>query len=189
VWYQGEADVLKKKGAEYFNKQKTLIEGWREFWGTDMPFYFVQIAPWSAYEVGELPLLWHSQSKSLTIPLTGMAVITDLIDNIKDYKKNIVYSGPLLEKITLEGKKARVHFAHAKGLKSSDNKPINEFKIAGIDGKFVDAIAKIEGETIVLSAKGITPLSVQFGWHKVTNPNLVNGENLRASPFQSQITE
>ena len=63
---------------------KALIEGWRQVWGYDFPFYFVQIAPWSGYKPGNLPPLWEAQAASLKIPGTGMAVTTDLVDNIKD---------------------------------------------------------------------------------------------------------
>ncbi|WDE95762.1 sialate O-acetylesterase [Lentisphaera profundi] len=207
IWYQGEANVIKKDGEKYFGMMKSLIEGWRQFWGSDMPFYFVQIAPWSVYEAGELPSLWQAQLKTLKLPATGMVVVTDLVDNINDIhpkkkyevgnrlalwalaktygKKDLFYSGPLMEKVVFQGKNARVHFKYADGLKSSDGKELKEFKIAGADGIYINAKAKIYGETVVLSANGLTPVSVQFGWHKIAKPNLVNKANLPASPFQS----
>ena len=209
IWYQGETNVLNKNGLTYFDKMKDLIEGWRTVWGHELPFYFVQIAPWSGrYEDGQLPSLWEAQVASLKIPNTGMAVTTDLVDNIDDIhprnkldvgerlarwalaktygKKDIVFSGPLFKSSKVDGKKIVIEFAHADGLKSRDDKPLNEFKIAGADGQFVDAIATIKGSTVVVSADSIPePKHVQFGWHKVANPNLVNGAGLPASPFQT----
>jgi sialate O-acetylesterase len=209
IWYQGETNVFHKNGLKYYDKMKALIEGWRKTWGEKMPFYFVQIAPWSGYPKGELPALWEAQVASLKIPYTGMAVTTDLVDNIKDIhprnkvdvgnrlalwalaktygKKDIVYSGPLYKSMKSDGNKIRLSFAHVGGgLKSRDGKPLTEFQIAGKDGKFVPAEATIDGETVVVSAKGVdSPKQVRFGWRMIANPNLINKEGLPASPFQT----
>ena len=86
----------------------------------------------------------------------------------------------------VEGAKAHVSFAHAKGLSTRDGKSLTEFQIAGADGKLVAARAEISGETVIVSAEGVAnPKTVRFGWHKVANPNLVNGAGLPASPFQT----
>lgn len=208
IWYQGETNVLQKDGLDYFGKMTALIEGWRKEWQPKLPFYFVQIAPWSGrYDEGQLPALWEAQVESLKIPDTGMAVVTDLVDNIADihprnkldvgnrlalwalaktYGKDVVYSGPLYRSMTIDGNKVRLSFAHAAGLKSRDGKPLREFQVAGEDGRFVDAVAEIDGETVIVSAEAVAaPQQVRFGWHKLTNPNLVNGSGLPASPFQT----
>ena len=207
IWYQGEANV--GNGLKYAEKMKTLIEGWRQVWGYDFPVYFVQLPPWSGYKSGSLPPLWEAQAASLKIPGTGMVVTTDLVDSIKnvhpknkfdvgnqlalwalarDYgKKDLVYSGPLYKSMKIEGKKIRVSFAHVGGgLASRDGKELNEFKIAGADGKFVPAKAVIDGKSVVVSADNVAaPKNVRFGWHKVANPNLINKARLPASPFQT----
>jgi len=211
TWYQGETNVMQKNGLKYAMKKKALIDGWRFMWGLPkMSFYYVQIAPFSGnYGPGQLPALWEAQVAALKLPGTGMAVVTDLVDNIGDIhprnkydvgnrlalwalaknygKKDIVYSGPLLKSFKIEGNKIRVSFAHTEGLKSKDGGPLKEFKIAGSDGKFVEATATIDGKTVVVSADSVkAPRVVQFGWHKVANPNLVNGAGLPASPFQTK---
>ena len=137
-----------------------------------------------------------------------MAVTTDIVHNImdihpknkhdvgdrlarwalvKDYGvENLVYSGPLYKSMKIEGSKIRLSFAHARGLYSRDGDDLNEFKIAGADGKFVEAQAKIDGDTILVSAEGVSsPKHVQFGWHRTANPNLMNEGGLPASPFQT----
>ena len=106
----------------------------------------------------------------------------------KDYgKTDLVYSGPLYKSMKIEGNKIRVSFAHVGGgLKSRDDKPLTEFKIAAADGQFKPATATIDGDTVVVQAEGLEkPTQVQFGWHKVANPNLMNKEGLPASPFQT----
>jgi sialate O-acetylesterase len=210
IWYQGETNVINKNGLAYFDKKRDLIEGWRKTWKQDLPFYFVQIAPWSGrYEPGQLPALWEAQAKTLKIPRTGMIVTTDLVDDIADIhpknkldignrlalwalakrygKKDVVYSGPLYKSMKVDGSSIRLEFAHtASGLKSRDDAALSEFQIAGADGKFVKAEAKVDGKSIVVSAAGIAePKNVRFGWHKLANPNLVNSEGLPASPFHT----
>lgn len=206
IWYQGEANV--GDGLKYAGKMKTLIKGWRQAWGYDFPFYFVQLPPWSRYKRGSLPPIWEAQAASLNIPGTGMVVTTDLVDNIKnvhpknkfdvgnrlalwalakDYKKDLVYSGPLYKSTKVKGNKIRLAFAHVGGgLKSRDGQPLREFEIAGIDGKFQPATAVIDGDTVVVEAKEVaSPAHVRFGWRNVPNPNLVNKEGLPASPFKT----
>jgi sialate O-acetylesterase len=206
IWYQGEANV--GIGMKYADKMKALIGGWRQVWGYDFPFYYVEIAPYAKYGTRGLPPLWEAQAASLKIPGTGMVVTTDLVDNIKDihpknkfdvgnrlalwalaknYGKDVVYSGPLYKSMKVDGNKARLSFAHAGGLKSRDEKPLSEFEIAGADGKFVPAEAAVDGDTVVVQAEGVSePAQVRFGWREVANPNLVNKEGLPASPFQTK---
>ena len=211
IWYQGETNVIRKNGLAYFDKTKDLVEGWRKTWNSELPFYFVQIAPWSGaqYEAGQLPALWEAQTASLKLPRTGMAVTTDLVDNIADIHprnkldvgnrlarwalaktygmQDIVYSGPLFRSMKVDGKSIRIEFAHAAGgLKTRDNAPLSEFQVAGADGKFVDAEAKIDGQSVLVSSPEVAePKNVRFGWHKLATPNLVNSEGLPASPFQT----
>jgi sialate O-acetylesterase len=208
IWYQGESNV--GNGPKYRDKMEALITGWRKTWGPEMPFYFVQIAPFKEYGGETLPPLWEAQVASLKIPHTGMAVITDLVPNLgdihppnkkdvakrlalwalaKDYgKKDLVYSGPLYKGMKVDGSKVRLQFAHVGGgLKASDDKPLSEFEIAGEDGKFVPAEAVIDGDAIVVQAKDVAaPTQVRFGWRKIANPNLINKEGLPASPFQTK---
>jgi sialate O-acetylesterase len=207
IWYQGEANV--GNGLKYYDKMKALIEGWRKAWGYDFAFYFVQLAPFSGYGPGSLPPLWEAQVASLKIPGTGMAVITDLVGNLKDIhpknkldvgnrlalwalakdygKTDLVHSGPLYKSMKIAGGKIHLSFAHVDGgLKSRDGKPLTEFEIAGADGKFVPAEATIDGSTVVVQAKTVAlPTQVRFGWRNEANPNLVNKEGLPASPFQT----
>ena len=209
IWYQGETNCEQGNRFAYFDKMKELITGWRKVWGQELSFYFVQIAPWSGYGNGLLPDLWEAQSAALTIPRTGMAVITDLVDNIGDIhprkkepvglrlapwalagdygREKLVYSGPAFESMQIEKNTIRVKFVHTGGgLKSRDGGPLTEFQVAGADGTFVPAEARIDGGTVIVAAEKVPePAQVRFGWHKAANPNLINAEGLPAAPFQS----
>ncbi len=213
IWYQGETNVIQNNGLAYTGKMKALIEGWRTaFENKDMPFYFVQIAPWAnkRYATGQLPALWEAQCATLKIPHTGMAVTTDIVHDIEDIHprnkrdvgnrlgswalaksyqvKDVVYSGPLYKSMKVQGDKILITFAHvSKSLKSRDGNPLNEFQIAGADEKFVAAKADIDGKIVIVSARNVTnPRHVRFGWHRSANPNLINSAGLPASPFQTK---
>jgi len=211
AWYQGETNVFKADGMKYYDKTQRLIKSWRKKWKNDkLSFYMVQLAPWSGgYQGGQLPALWEAQVASLKIPRTGLAVTTDLVDDIKDIhprnktpvgnrlalwalvkdygRKDLVYSGPLYKSMKIEGRKIRLSFAHiGGGLVARDGKELNEFQIAGADGRFVPAKAVIDGQTVVVSAESVAaPKNVRFGWRNAANPNLMNQAKLPASPFKT----
>lgn len=90
LWYQGEQNLVQGDLSIYTEKQKLLIQSWRDKWDDQsLSFHYVQLAPhtystrrndviaktWEA-----LPMFWQAQEACLEIPGTGMAVITDLID-------------------------------------------------------------------------------------------------------------
>ncbi len=78
-------------------------------------------------------------------------------------------------------------FDHADGgLMSKDGQPLTWFTIAGADGKFVPADAKIAGDTVEVSAAGIEkPVAVRFAWDETAQPNLFNAAGLPAEPFRT----
>jgi hypothetical protein len=206
IWYQGESN--NGQGMSYFEKMKALVGGWRAVWGQgDFPFYYVQVAPFRGYGDGKIEDVWEAQLASLAIPNTGMVVVTD-IGNINDIhpgnkwdvgkrlalwakaktygQSNLVHSGPLFKSSTIEGNKIRITFTHVNGgLTTRDKKEPNSFQI-GTSAGFVNASAKIDGDTVVVWSDEVQkPEAVRFGWSKVTNPNLMNVEGLPASPFRT----
>jgi sialate O-acetylesterase len=82
IWYQGEAN--NGRGAQYATLFPTLIADWRQQFGSDdLPFYFVQLAPYR-YKLESpesLAELRDAQLNTLkTVSRTGMVVTTDLGD-------------------------------------------------------------------------------------------------------------
>ena len=93
IWYQGESNV--KNYALYYKLFPELITDWRTKWNRELPFYFVQIAPfmYSAPDSTESAFLREAQLKTMmTVPNTGMAVTLDIgyIDHIHPEKKKEV---------------------------------------------------------------------------------------------------
>jgi sialate O-acetylesterase len=101
------------------------------------------------------------------------------------YGESVEYSGPVFRQATPEGPLIRAWFDHAKGL-TAKGREVTGFEVAGTDGKFSAATAKIEGDTVVASSPEVpSPAYVRYGWANSPLCNLFNGELLPASPFTS----
>ncbi|MGV3661796.1 MAG: sialate O-acetylesterase [Prosthecobacter sp.] len=209
IWYQGESNH--NEGFAYTDKTKALLASWRSvFKNADLPFYFVQIAPWQygAEDVEILPQFWQAQVACLKIPHTGMAVITD-IGEVADihpaHKKEVARrlslwalsktysrseidpSGPLYASHAVEGSSIRVKFDHAaSGLAARDGKPLSHFEIGGSDGVFHPAEAKIEGDSVILTSAAVPqPRRARFAWSKLAIANLMDKDGLPATAFHT----
>ena len=82
IWYQGESNVPRPK--QYQKLFPMMIKDWRNRWGYDFPFYFVQLAPfkYDGESKDKLAELRDAQRLTLKLPNTGMAVT---LDNTKDF--------------------------------------------------------------------------------------------------------
>ncbi|MCP3931067.1 MAG: sialate O-acetylesterase [Bacteroidetes bacterium] len=216
IWYQGESNTPRSK--EYEITFPNMINNWREDWQQgDFPFLFVQLAnfkqPKSTPQDDDWAELRETQSKTLSLKNTGMAVSIDIGDasnihplNKHDvgnrlmlsalkvaYDKDIVHSGPMYKSMRIEGNKAIVSFDHIGSGLWIKNKHgyINEFEIAGEDKEYYWAKAKLVGDKIIVWSDHVTnPIAVRFGWS--CNPagfNLYNKEGLPASPFRTDNWE
>jgi len=204
LWYQGESNADAERGPLYSRIFRDMIEDWRRQWGVgDFPFLYVQIAN---YKPGtEWPTLRDEQLKTLALKNTGMAVIIDIgnPDNVHPtdkldvgirlslparvlgYGEQLEYSGPVFRQATPEGAAVRAWFEHAGGMVAKGGE-LTAFEVAGTDGKFVPAMAKIEGATVVASSPDVAvPVAVRYGWAANPACNLYNAAGLPASPFNS----
>jgi len=80
IWYQGESDS--QWSELYESLMGDLIASWREEWGYEFPFLYVQLAPYDLVNWDRLGEGWawlrEAQLQTLkSVPNTGMAVITD----------------------------------------------------------------------------------------------------------------
>lgn len=143
LWYQGESNCLAHDSLRYTYKFQMMVESYRKLWKNDeMPFYFVQLAPFyysklknNPYNQDEylLPYTWEAQLKCLSIPKTGMIVTTDLVKDMnnihpgfkwevgkrlsnmvlaKSYGKKVVYSGPLYKAMKIKSNAIELTFNH-----------------------------------------------------------------------------
>jgi sialate O-acetylesterase len=87
--------------------------------------------------------------------------------------------------MTLEGSSLRLTFTHADGLHSR-GRTIQGLEVAGEERIFHLAQARIDGETLVVSAARVTrPVAVRYAWRNDPPCPLYNAAGLPASPFRS----
>jgi sialate O-acetylesterase len=182
-----------------------MIEDWRKQWGEgDLPFLFVQLANYQANQWW--PVLRESQTDALALRGTGMAVAIDVGESKDIHPKNkqevgrrlalaarrlvsgdaIEYSGPMFRQAVPEGGQMRVWFTHGDDLQAKGGGAITGFAVAGADGNFVPAEARVDAGTLLLSSAQVSsPIAVRYAWADDPTCNLVNGAGLPASPFRS----
>ena len=87
----------------------------------------------------------------------------------------------------MEGSKVTLAFDHIGGGLVAQGGHLKGFTLSS-DGKvYVPANAEIVGETVVVSAEGVSkPVGVRYGWANVPDVNLYNADGLPASPFKSE---
>ncbi len=81
----------------------------------------------------------------------------------------------------------RVWFEQGGGMRAKDGGELKGFEIAGRDGVYKPASARIENDTVLVTGAQVgEPVSVRYGWADDPVCNLVNGDGLPASPFRSR---
>lgn len=213
IWYQGESNADRAK--QYQRIFPEMINDWRTQWNQgDFPFLFVSLAnfnpPVETPGESNWAELREAQTKTLSMPNTGMALAIDIGEandihpkNKQDvgkrlalnalkiaYKKDIVYSGPMYQSVEFNDGKAFITFTETgSGLKAKDKYGyLKGFTIAGADKKFQWAKAEIiDNKTVAVFSENMKdPKSVRYGW--ANNPddvNLYNVEGLPANPFRT----
>lgn len=203
IWYQGESNV--GRAQEYKLLFPKMIESWRDAWKDKFSFYFTQIAPYR-YEGNISQELREAQFLSMAVPKSGMAVTMDIsdIDNIhpgnkkdvgerlalwalnKDYRKKLVYSGPVYKSSVAKDGKMILTFEHAKGLEIKLRGGKNNFQIAGEDKVFKEAIVEVNGNKLIVFSNEIAdPKAVRYCWSDIDEGTLFNGAGLPASSFRT----
>jgi len=201
IWYQGEANLRRER--QYRSLFPATIADWRKAWGTDLPFLFVQIAPFREMtpELREAQLLTWQHT-----PHTAMVVTTDCGDandihpphkqavgarlalaaRALAYGERIEYSGPVFDTVKMQAGKVLLRFSHVGGGLVAKGGPLKGFTIAGADKVFHPARAEIRGKTVAVTSAAVPqPVAVRYGWANVPEGNLFNKAGLPASPFRT----
>ena len=213
IWYQGESNQSKAK--EYRTLFPDLITSWRTTWGQgEFPFIWAQLAninkPKTQPSESKLAELQDAQSNTLSLPMTGMAVLNDIGEwndvhpmnkleaanrmylaalKVAYKEDNIVYSGPTLVKTEIKEHTIVLYFDNiGSGLIAKGTGKLAHFAIASDNKKYTWADAYIEGNKVIVSSKTIDqPKYVRYAW--ADNPvgaNLYNKEGLPASCFSTE---
>lgn len=203
LWYQGESITAPKELFPRWNER--LVQDWRKLWGRELPFYAVQLA--ALDNNSNSPQVREWQTEILKLPNTGLAITIDIGDE-KDvhphnkaplgdrlarialantYGRKIEFSGPQVADTTLETGAVRVDFSHSEGGLVAKDGELKTFEVAGPDGKYFPATAKIDGTAVVLrSAEVAMPVAVRYAWANYpAGANLYNTAGLPAAPFRT----
>lgn len=169
VWYQGCSNT--DRPATYADKLATLIASWREAFRSELPFYYVEIAPYD-YGGGEAPdgypgsgaLLREQQQRVMSmIGGTGMVSTNDLVYDwergqihprrkrevgerlalwaLHEYGYDTPALGLVFDRAEREGDAMRVYYKNAQDRLSIEGE-IRGFEVCGSDGRFYEAHAR-----------------------------------------------
>lgn len=210
-WYQGEANIGKHKN--YNRLMTALVNSWRMEWDAELPFYYVQIAPYnykSPATEQRAALLREQQVDLLQLPKTGMVVASDLVPDISNihppYKRAVAnrladlalaetyghtlrdYKSPVYKSHTVKGNQIIVEFDYVEGGLMIKGNEIGELSIAGADGVYSPATGKIDGNKLIISSKSVKePKSVLFSFTDTGIGNLFTKTGLPVAPFRISL--
>ena len=210
IWYQGESNT--DRAFQYRSLLPAMIRGWRAGWKEgDFPFLIVQLP--NQGHGAEFADSWWAELREAqlltakTVPNTGLAVTIDVGEagNLHPprkaeigerlalwalgttYGKKMEYSGPLYESMRVEGKEIRINFAHVGSGLQAKGETLQGFTLSGADKKFHRAVARIDGDSVVVSSAEVdAPVAVRYAWGDSPECNLYNREGLPASPFRTE---
>lgn len=211
IWYQGEANVGRPE--QYQTLLPTMIADWRRAFGQgDFPFYIVSLAAFMPHRDMPGDDAWAELREAQDIVAhsvrnSGLAVTIDIGDthdihprNKKDvgerlamqalakhYGKHIPCSGPrFVSAEPLSGGAIQLYFDHTDGGLVVKGDQLGEFAIAGDDGNWFWAEARVIGETVVVSSSEVLkPMYVRYAWQANPKATLFNGAGFPAIPFRT----
>jgi sialate O-acetylesterase len=206
IWYQGEANV--DNASTYEPLFAAMITSWRRAWNKDFPFYFVQIASYNYGNNLSGALLKEAQTKTLSVPNTGMIVVDDLVNDVNNIhptdkkdvgyrlanlalsstynKNNLPYKYPMYKSMKIEKGKIKIDFANADNGLMSKGDTLKGFYVAVSDKNFMPAMAKIEGNSVMVWNKNIKdPVAVRFDFTNASIPALFSKEGLPVNLFRT----
>ncbi|MEA4984081.1 hypothetical protein SDC9_31307 [bioreactor metagenome] len=216
IWYQGENNIV---DYDLYSKIfPAMVNEWRKYLNQeDIPFYYVQIAPYkySGSRNRESAFLREVQFRSqYIIPNSGMVTTGDIgeeelihASNKRMISKRLSYyalkknygfnnlscSSPIYRKMEITGNKITITFDFADGGLVIKGNPENTFEIAGKDGIFYPAKAKVHqqyGDKIEIWSEQVSqPENVRYCFKNYFSSTIFNSFMNPASPFRTDSYE
>jgi len=184
-----------------------------------LPFYFVQLPKYKKEAFGWIRMREEQRRALAIVNTGMVVTIDTGSDDVhpankvdvgerlallalnRTYHKSVVDSGPLYQSHTVTGAVVTITFSHADsglmvGSKIGLAKPqeiavqtIPYFELAGADGQWFPAEARIVGKTVQVSSQQVsTPQAVRYACLNQPQDGLLyNREGLPASPFCSEL--
>lgn len=207
IWYQGESNA---HNAEVHERLFPLVvESVRGGWNSpQMPVIFAQLSSlnrpsWAAFRDSQRRLansmdnvymaVTHDVGDSLDVhprmkrPV-GERMARQALRNVYGFN-GVRADGPTPVRAYIGSSgEVVIKFANADGLATSDGGAPVTFEIAGPDGIYHPAGARIEGSDVIIDAT-LSPLQARYAWQPFTRANLINGDGLPASTFSIMIEQ
>ena len=210
IWYQGEQNV--GRAEQYRALFPGMIADWRDWWRQpELEFLYVQLAgflkPARQPGASDWALLREAQSMARSLPHTAMVTAIDVGDSNDIHPRNkqevgrrlalaalgsvygrdTTWRGPGMASVRAEGAALRVTFAHTGGgLRARGGRAPRGFAIAGADGVWRWARARIEGDDVVLTSTLVPkPVHARYAWADYPFCDLEGGTGLPAEPFRT----
>ena len=210
AWYQGESNAHNIELHERLFR--LLRDSWRQYFGSrSLSFHYVQL---SGLNRPSWPAFRDSQRRLANSNLSQMVVSHDCGDSLDVHFRMKQPVGERLARTALlntyghkqAGESPRVlgadryqggvrvafHGIHDgnKGLHASTGDHIIGFEVAGPDGIFHEAEARVEGLSVLLTCPEVAePAEVRYAWQPFTRANLVNGFGMPASTFKIKVSK
>ncbi len=214
IWYQGCDGDNRLKPELYKKLQPAFVKMLREKWDNEkMPFYFTQIAPYGYNDKHPRTagfMMWAQAQTLDLIPYSGMAATHDVgevacihprnkkavgdrlafLALANDYGRDqIDLKTPIAREFKTEGNEMLVTFEVGKAGLSPINLDIEGFELAGADGVFYPATARViskQVNTIKVTSPAVTsPKYVRYGLVNTSKATLFNCFGIPVSPFRN----
>lgn len=210
TWYQGENNT--STAATYRLLFTSMIDAWRNAWHHQLPFYFVQIAPFNYREKNVGALLREAQQQSMQHPNTGMVLTTDITGNVYDvhpankhdvgyrladwalgetyHRQEFVYRYPLFKEMMIKKDKVVISFENASPGITIKGDSIAQLFIAGADRQFYPAQARVKNNSLVVWSREVKqPVAVRYAFSNTAIGNLFSRNGLPVAPFRTDQWE
>ena len=213
IWYQGEANS--PAPALYKKLFPAMVAEWRAFFQSpELPFYYVQIAPWQSEgsDKFDWALFRQCQLELMhEVPGTGMVITTDAGSEKfihPPYKikvgerlaywalartyglEGFTYSGPIYRQCQMNGRQVEVDFEFGEDGLGPENQLVEGFELVDEAGNIHPAKAEIIGgssKVKVWNDSVPSPVEVRYCFRNYKVGTLQNNAGLPAAPFRAVI--
>lgn len=200
LWYQGESNAHNPELYRVMFKQ--LVYSWRQRWGADLPFYYVQL---SSINRSSWPYFRDMQRRlQHEIPNVWMAISSDLGDSLdvhpphklpiarrladlalqQSYGRDIEARSPELMRIERRADSWVLVFDFAESLHTLGDAPLLGFDYVTPSGDSVPIQGIVEKNTVILPVPaGIKVEALRYAWQPFSQANLMNERGVPISTF------
>ncbi len=206
VWYQGCNNSA--AGGDYKDLLLSFFSNYRDLFNNDdLKFYCIGLACYDGDKGNNYDFSYVRESQALACEedenayfistcddgdptfihprakrYIALRVANSILSTI--YSKDVMPYGPTYESHTIDGDTVTIEFKNSKGLYSKGD--INNIYLAGADGKYYSATARIENDKLIVKSDNVeNPVYVKYGFGKSPFVNIFNEDDYAITPFRT----